>query len=85
MKRKKEEIKEKSPIIEETCITTDGLSSRGGLSLLLRYLRSIKSLPIFETAVWIDRKEQERPGSIGDIQAAFLQFCRWNKQKPCAF
>jgi len=41
MKRPKEKIKEKAPIINETGITSDVLSSRGGLSLFVRYLRSI--------------------------------------------
>lgn len=41
MKRNREEIKEKSPIINEPGITTDVLSSRGGLNLFVRYIRNI--------------------------------------------
>ncbi len=41
MKRKPKEIKEKSPIISEPGITPDVLSSRGGLNLFTRYIRSI--------------------------------------------
>jgi hypothetical protein len=41
MKRKQGKIKEKSPIISEPGITTDVLSSRGGLNLFVRYIRNI--------------------------------------------
>ncbi len=41
MKRKQGKIKEKSPIISEPGITTDVLSSRGGLNLFVRYIRTI--------------------------------------------
>jgi hypothetical protein len=41
MKRKQVKIKEKSPIICEPGITTDVLSSRGGLTLFVRYIRNI--------------------------------------------
>lgn len=48
MKRPKGKIKEKSPIITELGITTDVLSSRGGLSLFVRYLRNIGLVPRLE-------------------------------------
>jgi len=41
MKKSQGKIKEKSPIITEVGITTDILSSRGGLSLFVRYIRTI--------------------------------------------
>ena len=41
MKRNQGKIKGKSPIITEPGITTDVLSSRGGLNLFVRYIRNI--------------------------------------------
>ena len=48
MKRKQGKIKEKSPIISEPGITTDVLSSRGGLIFFVRYLRNIGLVPCLE-------------------------------------
>jgi hypothetical protein len=41
MKKSRGRIKEKSPIITEPGITSDVLSSRGGLNLFVRYIRTI--------------------------------------------
>jgi hypothetical protein len=41
MKKKSGKIKDKTPIIHEPGMTTDVLSSRGGLTLFARYIRSI--------------------------------------------
>ena len=48
MKRKNGNCKEKSPIIDGIGITSDTLSSRGGLSFFVRYLRNICITPRLE-------------------------------------
>ena len=48
MKRKKRNSKEKLPIIDGIGITSDTLSSRGGLSIFVRYLRNICITPRLE-------------------------------------
>jgi len=48
MKRKKVRCKEKSVKITRVGITTDTLTSRGGLSLFVRYLNSIGIMPHIE-------------------------------------
>ena len=48
MKRKNGNCKEKSPIIDGIGITSDTLSSRGGLSIFVRYLRNISIIPRLE-------------------------------------
>ena len=48
MKRSRGKIKDKSRIISEAGITSDVLSSRGGLTLFVRYLRNIHLYPRLE-------------------------------------
>ena len=59
MKRKKGISKEKSPIITEIGITSDTLSSRGGLNLFARYLRNIGIYPYLESLFGSIRKNKK--------------------------
>ena len=84
MKRKNGNCKEKSPIIDGIGITSDTLSSRGGLSFFVRYLRNICITPRLEGFFWSDAEEPKRSTCNRNIQAAFVQFCRWNEPASCA-
>ncbi len=85
MKKTSVKSKEKSPTIDEIGITSDTLSSRGGLSLLVRYLRNMCIAPRLESLFGSMRKNKKRSACNRDIQAAFLQFYRWNEQTPNTF
>ncbi len=61
MKKNQREIKEKSPIITEPGTTPNVLSSRGGLTLFVRYIRAIGPWPSFGVAFRYDDEEQKRP------------------------
>ena len=70
MKRKKERCKEKSVKITGVGITTDTLTSRGGLSLFVRYLCNIGIMPHIERLFGSIRKN--RKGQ--PVQEIFNQF-----------
>ena len=59
MKKAKRKCKGKSPIINEIGITSDTLSSRGGLSLFVRYLRNICLAPHLERLFGSMRKNRK--------------------------
>ena len=59
MKRKNGNCKEKSPIIDGIGITSDTLSSRGGLSIFVRYLRNICITPRLEGFFGAMRKNRK--------------------------
>lgn len=59
MKKKSGKIKEKSPIIHEPGITSDVLSSRGGLNLFVRYIRNIGLGPRLEGLFGTMRKSRK--------------------------
>ena len=59
MKKTSVKSKEKSPTIDEIGITSDTLSSRGGLSLLVRYLRNMCIAPRLESLFRSMRKNKK--------------------------
>jgi len=59
MKKTSVKSKEKSPTIDEIGITSDTLSSRGGLSLLVRYLRNMCIAPRLESFFGSMRKNRK--------------------------
>ena len=59
MKKKSVKSKEKSPKIDEIDITSDTLSSRGGLSILVRYFRNMCIAPRLESFFGSMRKNRK--------------------------
>ena len=59
MKKTRRNCKGKTPIIDEIGITSDTLSSRGGLSLFVRYLRNICLAPQLEKLFGSMRKNRK--------------------------
>lgn len=74
MKTKKRNCKEKSPIINEIGITFDTLSSRGGLSLFVRYLRNICLAPHLERLFGSMRKNRKGRPITEIIKQLFCNF-----------
>ena len=66
--------KQKLPIIDEIGITSDTLSSRGGLSLLVRYLRNMCIAPRLESFFGSMRKNRKGQPITEIIKQLFCNF-----------
>ena len=74
MKKKSVKSKGKSPTIDETGITSDTLSSRGGLSLFVRYLRNICLASHLERLFGSMRKKRKGQPVTEIIKQLFCYF-----------
>jgi len=74
MKKTREKCKEKSAIINEIGITSDTLSSRGGLSFFVRYLRNICLTPHIERLFGTMRRNKKGQPVIEIFKQLFCNF-----------